>query len=282
MSQANTTDASGSICCWIANPDCACSIVVAEVVLTIVIQVLIGLVTTFIGFVIGSAWQMSHRRLSYWRARRFWRPFLASDIKVVIGKFNEFSGFEASGFVGMGDMQAAAEVVALFDDLGFRRSGHTLNIVYHDQLAGDLYGANLVCIGGPDANKVTDRILERLRQTIKTGDPKLHEISLHDAETGKSYAPKAELDGEGRRVITLDYGLLIKASNPFDSHSRVVIFSGCFGYGTWSGVKLTRMREFLRFPLVSQGASLECLYKVEVVEDTPLKPEVILIRQISS
>lgn len=250
--------------------------------MTIVIQVLIGLVTIFIGFATGSAWQMSRRRLSYWRARRFWRPFLASDLKVAIGKFNEFSGFEASGFVGVGDMQAAAELVALFDDLGYRRSGHTLNIVYHDQLAGDLYGGNLVCIGGADANKVTGRILERLKQTIKTGDPELHEISLYDSETGKSYAPKAELDGEGRGVITLDYGLLVKASNPFDSRGRVVIFSGCFGYGTWSGVKLARMPEFLRSSLVSQGAPLECLYKVEVVEEIPQEPEVILIRHISS
>jgi hypothetical protein len=249
---------------------------------TIAVQILINLISTFVGFIIGSGWQISRRRLSYWRARRFWRPFLTSDLKIIVGKFNEFDGFEASGFVGVGDMQAVAEVVALFDDLGFRRSGHTASIIYHDQLVGDLYGSNLICIGGPDANKVTSRISEKMNLSIKTGDPRRHEVSLYDSETKKYYSPEAELDGEGRGVVKLDYGLLVKASNPFNSSNSVVIFSGCFGYGTWSGVKLARMREFLQSPIVSRGASVECLYRAEVVQEIPQKPQAITIRQIST
>ena len=245
-----------------------------------IVQILIGLLTIFIGFILGSTWQISRRRLSYLRARRFWRPFLSADLQIVIGRFQEFNAFEASGFVGVGDMQAAAEIAAFFDDLGLRRSGHTASIVYHDRLAGDLYGANLICIGGPDANKVTDRILGRINHTIKLGDPRQHEIFLHDAETGEIYSPKVERDSENREVIASDYGLLVKAPNPYDSHRSTMIFAGSFGYGTWGGVKLTRMSEFLRAKLVRRGAAVECLYKVEILEEMPQRPEIVLMRQV--
>src|ERR1700722_6750320 len=56
----------------------------------IVIQILIGLLTIFIGFLLGNAWQISRRRVVYWQARRFWRPFVSGDVKIVIGRFREF------------------------------------------------------------------------------------------------------------------------------------------------------------------------------------------------
>ena len=71
-----------------------------------------------------------------------------------MSKFNEFNRWEASGLVGVGGMQAAIETVKLFDDLGLRRIGRNIDIVYHDQADGKLYGSNIVCIGGPDANSL--------------------------------------------------------------------------------------------------------------------------------
>src|SRR5690242_4400957 len=125
-----------------------------RLIMDVVGQVLIGLLTTFIGFLLGLAWQMSRRQITFWRARRFWRPFFSDDMKIVMSRFREFDGFEASGLVGVGGMQAAAELVSVLDDVGFRRMGRAINIVYHDQLPGDLSGVNVVCIGGPDGNQV--------------------------------------------------------------------------------------------------------------------------------
>jgi len=39
--------------------------------MAVVGQILIGLLTTFIGFLLGAAWQMPRRQITYWRARRF-------------------------------------------------------------------------------------------------------------------------------------------------------------------------------------------------------------------
>jgi hypothetical protein len=241
-------------------------------------QVLIGLLTTFIGFVLGLAWQMSRRQITYWRARRFWRPFFSDDMKIVMARFREFDAFEASGLVGVGGMQAAAELVSLLDDLGFRRMGRTIDIVYHDQLPGDLSGVNVVCIGGPDGNQVTRRILEGIDHTIALGDPKRYEISIRDTSTGQTYKPERE---RGKNVI-LDYGLLVKAPNPFDPQRTVLVFAGSFGYGTWAGIKLARSPQFLRSPLVSAGAAVECLYKTEVIEEIPQQPNIVLIRPIQA
>jgi hypothetical protein len=248
--------------------------------MAVVGQILIGLLTTFIGFLLGVAWQMSRRRITYWRARRFWRPFFSGDMKIVMARFREFDAFEASGLVGVGGMQAAAELVSLLDDLGLRRMGRNIDIVYHDQLPGDLYGVNIVCIGGPDGNQVTRRILERIEHTIALGDPQRHEISIRDANTDEVYNPERELDREGRKNVTLDYGLLVKAPNPFDPRRTVLVFAGSFGYGTWAGVKLARSPQFLRSPLVSQGSAVECLYRTEVIEEIPQQPDIVLIRPI--
>jgi hypothetical protein len=248
--------------------------------MTVVWQVLIGLLTAFIGFLLGYTWKISRRRITYWRARRFWRPFVSGDLKIVVDRFRQFDAFEASGFVGVGGMQAVAEVISFLDDVGFRRLGRTLDIVYHDQLEGDSYGANLICIGGPDAKKVTEFMLKRIEHTIALGDPEQHIIRMHDTKTGEGYSPKARNDRDGRRMITLDYGLLVKCPNPVDRRHSVLVIAGSFGYRVWAGVKLARSPEFLRNQLVSQGVALECLYKTEVIKEAPQRPDIVLMRQI--
>ncbi len=247
--------------------------------MAVVSQVVIGLLTTFVGFALGFTWHVSRRKLTYWRARHFWRPFVSGDLKIVVGRFKDFDTFEASGLVGVGDMQAAAEVVSFFDDLGLRRLGSAIDIVYHDQLAGNLYAANLVCIGGPDANQVTERILKNIHHTIELESGV---ISIRDTRTGEIYEPNREHDRDNREIVVLDYGLLIQAPNPFDSHRSVMIVAGGYGYGTWAGVKLARSPQFLHSELASKGQAIECLYRTEIIREVPQKPEVVLVRQISS
>lgn len=245
--------------------------------MTIVSQILIGLLTTFIGFTLGFTWQLSRRGINYWRARRFWRPFISAELKIVVGRFREFDTFEASGLIGVGDMQAAAEVTSFFAELGFRRRARAIDIIYQDQLAGDLYSANLICIGGPEGNRVTERILRRINHTIEFDGGG---TSLRDTETGTVYNPEFETDHEGKKTLTLDCGFLIKAPNPLDKRRTVVILAACYGYGTWAGATLARSPQFLHTDLVGQGEAIECLYKVEVIEEVPQIPNIILIRRL--
>jgi len=110
----------------------------------ITVQVLLGLIVIFLGFLIARLWAVSSRGLRYWvPAWKFWWPFLSEDLKIVMSKFNEFNDWEASGLVGVGGMQAAIETVKLFDDLGLRRIGRKMDIIYHDQADGNLYESNI-------------------------------------------------------------------------------------------------------------------------------------------
>ena len=250
-------------------------------------QILIALVATFIGVLGGRFWKKSLLYYTYLRARRFWRPIVSGDVQVVVGRFKRFAGWEPSGLVGVGDMQATAELVAFFDDLGYRRLGRSPKIAYHDQLAGQLADVSLVCIGGPDANKLTRYMLEQIHHTIEPGNPDGHVISFLDAKKKKVYSPIPEQgrrqwpDLRGSPAIAVDYGLLIKAPNPFNPKRGVIIIAGSFGYGTWAGIKLARSKPFLRDRRVRKGRAIECLYSTTIINEIPQQPKIEILREIS-
>jgi len=183
----------------------------------IVWQILIGLAITFIGVVIGRAWQAAKRRRVYWRSRRFWKPLLLGKVVIVVAKFDEdnasqLRGWEASGLVGGGGMQAALEVVELLEDIGLQRVGRKASIVFHneDDKIGDALKSNLFCIGGPDANNVTAKVLSHISYTI----PKNRGLAP-DLQPGHIYNLNSRVDaGEGKGTA-LDYGRLIKVRNPY-------------------------------------------------------------------
>jgi hypothetical protein len=244
-------------------------------------QILINLLAAFAGFLIASAWKGSRRRLVYWQSWRFWRPFFSGDVKIVVDRFNQFNSWEASGLVGVGGMQATAEIVSLLDDLGIRASGRQVSIVYHDRVDGNVHGSNLICIGGPDANSMTKLILQRLDLSIRLGIPEQHNIVITDLETGRPYFPKIESAGRGDDRVTLDHGVIIKSQNPFNRKRCVLIVAGSYGFGTWAAAKLIHSRQFLTSAPVKRGLDIECLFKAEVIDEIPQEPEMILTRKIS-
>jgi len=239
----------------------------------IVVQVLLGLIVIFLGFLIARLWAVSSRGLRYWMpAWKFWWPFLSGDLKIVMSKFNEFNGWEASGLVGVGGMQAAIETVKLFDDLGLRRIGRKMDIVYHDQADGNLYESNIVCIGGPDANSVTKLILTEIDHTFNPGDPERNEVSFLDAKTGKTYDPDPGFD----------HGLIIKTRSPFDERRQILVLIGSFGYGVWAAARLMTSKQFLHHKCVKGGRSFECLLRAKVIKGVPWEIEIIDARELST
>jgi hypothetical protein len=243
-------------------------------------QILIGLVTTFAGFLIALTWRGSRRRWTYWQSWRFWRPLISGDVKIVVDRFSEFNSWEPSGLVGVGGMQATAEIVALLDDLGIRNIGRRVDIVYHDRVDGSDYSSNLICIGGPDANSVTKLMLQRLNSSILLGVPEQYNIAITDLKTGHRYHPVIESTDQGGTRVLFDHGVIIKAANPFNRKHCVLVVAGSFGFGTWAAAKLARSRQFLTSPPVKHGLDIECLLKSEVIDEIPQEPEIILTRVI--
>jgi hypothetical protein len=251
-------------------------------VVNIGIQVIIGLVSIVAAALIGTVWKFTQRGKVYWKAWRFWRPFLLSDVTVVVDKFDKFPDWEPSGLVGVGGMQATVEIRALLDDLGLRGAGRNVKIIYSDQAQGNLHESNLVCIGGPDANCITRLITDRLNYTLSLGIPDDNDITIRDlSDGGKSFLPDEHWVGE-KKVVTQDHGVIIKVKNPFNQRRRVLIVAGTYGYGTWAAAKLLHGPQFLNEDFVKRGYDIECLSRAKIFDGIPQDPEIILpLRQIS-
>src|SRR5690348_956419 len=82
------------------------------------LNVLIGLSTALVGYIIGRLWQRTVDWLPYRRARRFLAPVMRGGLQVVTSRFKR-PGFP-DGLVGAGDALALRELETLFVKIGFR------------------------------------------------------------------------------------------------------------------------------------------------------------------
>ena len=241
----------------------------------IAVDIGVNLLAALIGFGIGWAWQRFRREFKLRKARRFWKPFIDDELQVVLGRFSEFTPFEPSGFVGVGDAIALMELRAYFETLGLRN----LTVSYADRLSGDSLKTNLVLLGGPDANAASKEAIERIKSTLLFGNPTQYEVALYDSATDKMYAPlRALSSGE----ITTDYGIIFKTTNPFAPDKWLLLVAGSFGYGTWAGIRYAISKPFIDNPVVSTGKPIECLIKADIVRDTPQNIRVVALRTLDA
>jgi hypothetical protein len=188
----------------------------------------------------------------------FWAPFLSDETVAVVGKFSQFDSFEASGLVGFGDAACVIEVLASLRN----QHGFELPLRYADQFDANALGGNLVLVGGPDANSITRTVLRRVDTDLQFGDADRNQISFFSRATDTAYVPET-----GRDFV--DYGVLIRARNPFASENVVLLMFGCFGYGTWAAGRYAVSLQFLREGFVSSGRDFECVVRTEVIRGIP-------------
>ena len=224
----------------------------------------------------GAGWALKTGR-DRWRtrkARTFWRPFLTNDLRLVIGRFLEFEGFERSGLLGVGDAMALAELQNYLGLIGVSKS----QVVYADRLDGDALKHTLISLGGPDANAVTRDAVKSIDSKLRFGDPSINEIAIRDsgASPPKLYVPSAP-DRDGAAT---DYGLILRARNPFDTTKEMMIIAGAFGHGTLAGTRYVTSQEFLALPAVGARSAFECLVETDVVRDAPQAIRLVVARSL--
>jgi hypothetical protein len=250
-----------------------------------------------IKFLLGAAagWGLKIVR-DRWRtrhARAFWRPFLSSAVPLIVGRFGEeLDEFEPSGLLGVGDAVAVAELEHYLAKLGGRP-----RVAYADRLEGDEYKQTLILFGGPDANSVTKRIVNRIDSKLRFGDPETHEVAIEDTAVHptRRYIPSPPTRrGDGGT----DYGLILRSSNPFAPEHDVLIIAGSFGYGTWGAERHVTTGEFLtqwesirnsarkarRFSHTNRSVAqpaIECLVETDVERDTPQAIRRLLLRKLT-
>ena len=255
-------------------------------------QTMIQLVTAFIAFALGVLINRLREIWAYFSARKFWRPLLRRDLTLVLGDgFPDLRGFEASDMVGRGDLIGSYELTTKFAAMGFRR----LQPVFADKTIGpDPSGTglrkNLIILGGRDGNTLTRACLSRLNCTYSVawldsadgGSVSLDKISgsrqIPEFQPTR-YAPgglatyRPELDD--RNVLVRDYGVIIRARNPFLSpkakDKRIVIIYGCYGFGTLAAVLYSLERDFIK-EIQDTKEDIECIVGCDVVKDTPQRP----------
>jgi hypothetical protein len=276
------------------------------------INILIGLSTALVGYIIGRVWQHLVDWLPYRQAKLFLGPTIRNDLQVVTSRF-KMPAFP-DGVVGGGDALALRELATFLGRIGFKR----FSTIYVDERHLNRSG-NLILLGGLDTNQVTMDAMELISPNLTIVDPGPGiRMEVHDL------APRQECDDvevEGTRplrriykaVAGTDYGIIIRARNPFNPSRVVIIVAGAYGYGTWAGIDLIQQDLFLQkckqldmsSPSMSsprmhsvmtclrlakailrgkgidqQWTPLECIFKVRIFDDRPLVPEIIVFRPL--
>ncbi|MDQ1287722.1 MAG: hypothetical protein QG622_1287 [Actinomycetota bacterium] len=271
------------------------------------------MISAFLAFVLGVLWNRILHLLVNCRARRFWRSLISNRVSIVLGRFRDLPGFEASGVVGAGDNLALRDLADYFGRIGFTR----YTVYYNDQFGGTepsttspLHG-NLVLLGGPDANSVTREVLSRLdlgfeflevsRSTLdrlrrpeaprppRRGGPWSRTVArpgsaagwrvpvFRDRVDGRIYGPVLHGDD-----IRTDCGVVIRCRNPFNPAKEAIIICGSYGYGTWGAVRYLQSPEFLRkMPRRRRGSrAMECLLSVDIAGERPAGMTPLIIRPL--
>ncbi len=229
-----------------------------------------------IGAAAGCTLKVTRDRWRTRRARAFWHPFLSDDVRLVIGRFGQVRHFdllkfERSGVLGVGDAIALAELQRYFSQIG-----GSPQLAYADRLEGDALKHTMILLGGPDANSVTRRTAKRITSMLRFGSAEVNEIAIRDTSEAspRLYVP-SPLDQDNAGT---DYGLILRAPNPFAPDKEIMIIAGSFGHGTWAAARHVTSIEFLAKSASLQPGPMECLVETDVELDTPQSIRQVLLR----
>jgi hypothetical protein len=190
--------------------------------------------------------------------------------------------WEASGLMGIGDAKAADVLRRQFRKLHLRE----FPLSYANEIPpGQTYTGTLLCVGGPDTGPTILEAWKRARTSFEWVDPERHDLRIRDKNNPsiKPYEPGYGLNWAGHTEVVRDYGLIVRAPNPFaqkGDNDWILLFAGCFGYGTLAAVKYAVTEDFVTQELVHKGHPVECLLSVDVVGGAPQRSELLDIRPL--
>ena len=279
-----------------------------------VINIVVGLSTALIGYIIGRTWQRFINWLHHRRLRRFLAPLLEGGVQIVVSRFMSPDFIEPTGLVGGGDALALRELTTAFNEVGYK----DYKIVYVDERELDPC-ENLILLGGMDTNRLTKEAVEQIDPGLSIHDPGPGiKMEIHDLRPLNQPRERHSRKLPSRKIYKAsddtDYGMIIRSPNPFNPSKGLIIIAGAYGYGSWAGASLVREASFLlkceELDLLSGvksrslgiaflkagfawlhnftsggrspnlWSSLECMFRVRIYEERPLTPEILIFRQL--
>jgi hypothetical protein len=131
--------------------------------------------------------------------------------------------------VHSGDKDAAVIVARCLARIGRIEECHFQTCA---EFSEESYRSNVICIGGPDFNSVTERFMAECRLRFGFVWRGLT-CRLQDRTTGSWWGVRRE---QGR--VTRDAGFFAKCTNPFDERREVILLCGIETYGVLGAAQL--------------------------------------------
>ena len=199
-----------------------------------------------------------------------WMPLMTGPTQVVLPRFRKYQGlnfddFERTGLLGAGDAAALGVVAAHMQE----RTGAAPSIRFADALDGVALDTNLLCLGGPDANPVTRKVMQSSRSSLLTEG-----VDIVDRVGRGRYGASIGKDG-----VVADSAAIISMPSPFADERHVVLAFGSFGFGTWAAARALAAAT-PNDPLGSL-AHFEAVLEVPVYNDAPQRARVAFVRPLA-
>lgn len=190
-------------------------------------ELLLGLVANVVWVGIGLAGGFLIRKFAAAiPGRRLWGFKTVRDLSICAATSTKTdTGQYYRPATGIGQVRALALVIGSLA----RAYGNvnTRNILLSEDEMTDRIESDLIILGGPKNNRIAQLLLDKIRADSPVFQ-KDSVISWQDAQGTAEFIPTVR-----DRVVTSDYGVVIRVGNPFsnDQH-KVLLFSGAHTYGT--------------------------------------------------
>jgi hypothetical protein len=258
------------------------------------IDLVSSLVVAAIAFTVGAFRQEVVIRFRTRKTRKYWQPFKSRGLTLVIGSdlspANQATSpdhiayrpldtsalyeFEPYGLVGLGDVLALMTLQEHLRMLNFS----DLLIVHSNAAQLTSSHRNLILIGGPDSNRLTNLAMQSLRVPVSFVPLADDRTGLRDDETGTVYEP--QFSSQSSLVLTRDFGFVAQGQSPFSEDSMVVLLSGTYGAATASAASLVTSAAGVSRILKVKKRKCLTIFSVSIVGNHLATPKVISARPI--
>lgn len=163
-------------------------------------------------------------------AKRLWRLpnpkklyiFLSTSTKTNTGDYVRISS-------GLGQIRALGQITPSL--CRAYRDFDIENVFMSDGAIAEKCEGNLIILGGPKNNGVALKIMELLESRLP-GYLSERKVIWKEGGPTKEYTAIPNEDG-----FEEDFGVIIRATNPFNSKSEVLLFAGLHTYGTTAAAR---------------------------------------------
>lgn len=242
-------------------------------------ELLINLIAGFIGFAIGWIWQRIIHEVRLAPARKVWRRFITEQTLIIINRNNRTQWATPTGFIEVGTARALGEIRTFFEKLGKDQ----VSTKEADLIEGRELQGNLIILGTIDVNPLLQEAITQITGEVCVINDVNQPLTSKIIDIGKNREyTMAERITDKARETTTDYGLIIIAKSPFNPEKRIILISGCSGYGVWCAAKFVISSSFLTEKYIQNQDAIFCIVETRVTLSTPQNAAIQEIRSLSN